>query len=81
MENEKDEIIDPLLDTGKAAREALRIANRILALAEKIDQREAESAEWRKRQEEKERKPKIDGWKFLRGIAAKIVGDIDNLSK
>jgi hypothetical protein len=26
-------------------------------------------------------KPKMDGWKFLRNVAAKVVGDIDNFTK
>jgi hypothetical protein len=30
---------------------------------------------------EQAKRHKIDGWKFVRNLAAKVVGDIDNLSK
>jgi hypothetical protein len=32
------------------------------------------------RKEQKARH-RVDGWKFIRNLAAKVVGDIDNLSK
>jgi hypothetical protein len=41
----------------------------------------AELAEWHRELQAMHGKPKIDGWKFLRSVAAKIVGDIDLLSK
>lgn len=83
---------DPLSDTGRAikffwqkvvsadkAEEELR--ETIVFTAKQNREWQAELKRLSDKIDESTQKPKIDGWKFLRSVAAKIVGDIDNLNK
>ena len=71
--------VDPVMDTGKFAREAYRLMQEEMVHLQKIG---VDVAELRKRAEEWDRRHgKIDGWKFLRNVASYITGEIDKRSK